>query len=205
MKKAQDTYIVAVCGASGIIYSLRVLKALLSLPVTVLLVVSNAGYRVMAHETGLAPSGPINDFLGENGVVFHGEANLEVLDAADISGAPASGSFVHSGMAVVPCSMNTLSNIAAGHAHNLITRAADVSLKEGRTLILVPRETPLNLIHLENMTRAARAGAVIMPAAPSFYAMPRTIADLADTIAARILDRFGIANDLVERWHGKTG
>jgi flavin prenyltransferase len=124
--------------------------------------------------------------------------------ADDDRGAPpASGSALTSGMIVCPCSMGTLSAISVGSSRSLIERAADVTLKERRRLILVPRETPLSAIHLGNMLRLTRAGAVIMPAAPGFYHQPKQISDLVDFVVARILDQLGVEHKLVKRWEGE--
>ncbi len=120
--------------------------------------------------------------------------------AEDMTAPPASGSFLHQGMVIAPCSMKTLSAVAHGYADNLITRAADVTIKEKRRLILLPRETPLSPLHLENMLRLARLGAVIMPPVPAFYHRPQSIADLVAQTTGRILDLLGIENSLVKRW-----
>ncbi len=193
-------FIVSICGASGSIYGIRLLKALLSKPLHVYLVISSSGYKVLEHETKFKEFSSFFDFLKVEGVKIHKDAVLKILDADDITGAPASGSFVHSGMAIAPCSMKTLAKISSGIADNLITRAADVALKEKRRLVLLPRETPLSLIHLDNMTKAIKAGATIIPPSPSFYSLPETIEDLTDTVVARVLDHLGIENDLVKRW-----
>jgi len=125
---------------------------------------------------------------------------------ADFSSGIASGSFRTAGMVVIPCSMSTLGSIAHGITTNLITRAADVHLKERRKLILVPRETPLSLIHLENMIQVTRAGAVVLPAMPGWYHRPRSLDDLIGFLVSRICDQLGIANELIARWgQGETG
>lgn len=203
MKK--NTYIVAISGASGAVYGIRLVKALVQAPCRVIVMVSEGGFRVLAHENGFKPGNSFHSFLLENGVVCHKESTIEVFCETDYAVSPASGSFVHSGMAVVPCSMKSLAAISAGFADNLITRSADVCLKERRPLILVPRETPLSLIHLENMTRACRAGAIILPPSPSFYTFPSTVAALVDTVVARILDHLDVEHNLVARWsHGTS-
>jgi 4-hydroxy-3-polyprenylbenzoate decarboxylase len=195
------TFVVAMCGASGVLYGLRLLKALLERPCRVLFMVSGPGLKVLAHESGFRQGmDRFPDFLRSMGVLFHPEALLEVYGADDVGAPPASGSFRHQGMAVAPCSMKTLAAIAAGMADTLITRAADVALKERRPLILLPRETPLNLIHLTNMVTACRAGATILPPSPSFYSGPSTLDELADTVVARVLDHLGVDHDLVHRW-----
>ncbi|MFH1153101.1 MAG: flavin prenyltransferase UbiX [Pseudomonadota bacterium] len=194
-------FVVAMCGASGAIYGLQLLKALLERPCRVLCVISRAGYQVLEHETGFCrESGSFTDFLKFRGVKFHPDARFDLFGPDDVGAPPASGSFRHSGMVVAPCSMKTLAAIASGMADTLITRAADVALKEKRPLILLPRETPLNLIHLENMVRACRAGATIMPPSPSFYSGASGADGLADTVVARVLDHLGLDHDLVPRW-----
>src|SRR5688572_28877146 len=127
-------------------------------------------------------------------------SRVQVFDPDDRGATPASGSAPSAGIVVCPCSMGTLASIAAGTSRNLVERAADVALKERRPLILVPRETPLSLIHLENMTRLTRAGATIMPAAPGFYHRPRSIDDMVDFVVARILDHLGVEHRLGKRW-----
>lgn len=181
MKK---TFVVAITGASGSIYGIRLVQAL-------------------AHETGMDPDHGFLDFLACRGLSSEALTRIDIFQEDEIASAPASGSFVHHGMAVAPCSMKTLAAMAAGYADNLITRSCDVSLKEKRPLVLVPRETPFSLIHLENMTRLARAGAVILPPSPSFYTFPVTVEDLVDTVVARVLDHLGADHKLLARW-GET-
>ncbi|MBF0412901.1 MAG: UbiX family flavin prenyltransferase [Desulfamplus sp.] len=194
-------YIVAICGASGSIYGIRLIKALIEQPCHLMVIISDGGLRVLEHETIFNGQSSFKDFLTLEGAVFHESSTLEVFTQHEACAAPASGSFIHNGMAIAPCSMKTLAAIASGMADNLITRSADVCLKEKRPLILLPRETPLNLIHLENMTRLCRAGATIMPPSPSFYTFPSTIEQLCDTVVARILDHFGFEHNLVQRWN----
>jgi 4-hydroxy-3-polyprenylbenzoate decarboxylase len=130
---------------------------------------------------------------------------VRVFEDADRGAAPASGSALSAGMVVCPCSMGTLSAIAAGSSRSLVERAADVALKERRPLVLVPRETPLSTIHLENMLRVTRAGAIVLPAAPGFYHRPTRIEDLVDFIVARVLDHLGVEHGLVPRWGEGAG
>ena len=194
------TYVVAISGASGSIYGIRLVKALAETSARVLVVLSDAGARVMAHEAGLGQGRDFVELLASCGVAPPALKQIQCLEPGEIGAGPASGSFVHHGMAVAPCSMKTLAAVAQGFADTLITRACDVSIKERRPLVLVPRETPLSLIHIENMARAARAGAVILPPCPSFYTAPRDINDLADTVVARIMDHLGAEHELLKRW-----
>lgn len=181
--------IVGITGATGIIYGVHLLKALREVAVETHLVMSHWAIQNLALET---------DYCLE-----------QVLQLADhfyennqMGAAIASGSFKTDGMVILPCSMKSLAAIAVGYAENLLHRAADVTLKEGRTLILAPRETPLNVIHLENMLKLARSGVVIMPPMPSFYHKPETISDLVSHHTGRILDRLKLDNQLVKRWAG---
>jgi 4-hydroxy-3-polyprenylbenzoate decarboxylase len=194
------TFVVAVSGASGVVYGVRLIKALLEHQANVAAIVSDAGAKVLAHEMGYDPAAGLSPFLKAYGVQANHLANLSVFSQGEIGAPPASGSFRHDGMVVAPCSMKTLAGAAAGYADTLITRACDVTLKERRRLILVPRETPMNLIHLENMVRLTRAGAVILPASPSFYSFPGTLDALVDTVVARIMDHLGVAQTLMARW-----
>jgi 4-hydroxy-3-polyprenylbenzoate decarboxylase len=196
----ENTYIVAISGASGSIYAIRLIKALLEAKARVMVILSDPGMHVIAHEMEYEKDTDFIEFLISCGIEIDDQTPLEIFFEDEIASSPASGSFVHSGMVVVPCSMKTLSAISSGFADNLITRSADVCLKERRKLILVPRETPLNLIHLENMTRAHKAGAIILPPSPSFYSFPKTVEELVDTVVARILDHLDIYTDLSPRW-----
>ena len=200
MSPKLTAFCVAITGASGAQYGLSLVRALARLGHTVHVVISEGGARVLRHECdiGVSSSAPDPSLLVPadltHRIVPHAAANY----GASI----ASGSFPLAGMAVCPCSMGTLGRIAAGTAENLVTRAADVCLKERRKLVLVPRETPFSLIHLENMARLTRAGAVILPANPGFYQRPAGIADLVDFIVARVLDQWGVAHDVQEPWQG---
>jgi flavin prenyltransferase len=195
----QKKIVVAVCGASGALYGIRLVAALMELPVSVYLMISKSGRAVMAHETGFSHRS-MELFLREKGFQFHEFAKIHEIDPDDFFAPLASGSFQHHGMVIAPCTMNTLAAVASGVTHNLVHRAADVCLKEKRPLILVPRETPLNRIHLENMLRLADAGAVILPAMPGFYHQPQTIEDIVDSVLSRVLDHLGIENTLSKRW-----
>jgi 4-hydroxy-3-polyprenylbenzoate decarboxylase len=191
--------IVAITGASGSIYGVRLLAALLARPLEVFLLISKAGRNVMAHETDYS-GGEMADFLQAQGASVHADARLREFSPDDLFAPPASGSFRHGGMAVAPCSMKTLGAVVSGAANDLVLRAADVCLKERRPLVLLTRETPLSLIHLENMRRAVMAGATVMPPCPAFYAKPKTVDELVDATVARLLDQLGIDNDLMRRW-----
>ena len=188
-----------ITGASGAPYAVRLLRALNDSGTAVRLIVSNYGLRLLAEETEIDGIVALRAATGD-------WSRVELYDALDRGATPASGSAPSRGMVVCPCSMGTLASIAAGTSRNLVERAADVALKERRTLILVPRETPFSLIHLENMTRLTRAGATILPAAPGFYNRPKTIADLVDFVVARVLDHLGVEHTLGRRWRsGENG
>lgn len=182
-----------ITGASGAPYAVRLLRALNDSGTPVRLIVSGYGLRLLAEETQIDGIDALRAATGD-------WSRLELYDSLDRGATPASGSAPSAGMVVCPCSMGTLASIAAGTSRNLVERAADVALKERRPLILVPRETPLSLIHLENMTRLTRAGATIMPAAPGFYHRPQSIDDMVDFVVARILDHLGVEHRLGKRW-----
>ncbi len=188
--------VMAITGASGAPYAVGVLESLVAAERPVQLIVSSHGLRLLDTEMGIGSIAALRDRVG--GTAF--DSFVRVFDDADRGAAPASGSALNAGMVVVPCSMGTLSAIAAGSSRSLVERAADVMLKERRPLILVPRETPLSMIHLENMLRVTRAGAVVMPAAPGFYNRPAQIADLVNFMVARINDHLGVPHTLVKRW-----
>ena len=190
-------------GASGLPYGLRLLDALLSAGVTVELIYSQAAQVVAQQELNLRlPSSP-DEALQLLQQQFPNRPGKLLVYGRDAWFSPvASGSNPPDAMVVCPCSMGTLASIAAGLADNLIERAADVVIKEHRSLILVPRETPFSVIHLENMLRLARAGAVIVPPSPGFYEHPQSVADLVDFVVARILDQLRVPHTLGKRWGG---
>lgn len=194
--------VVALTGASGAPYALSLLSTLLKLGRTVHLTMSPSAVEVMRAEVGLSPSLENFDpsFLGDIG-----PGRLFYHHYQDYSAGIASGSFLTAGMVIVPCSMSTLGSIVHGVTTNLITRAADVHLKERRKLILVPRETPLSLIHLENMVQATRAGAVVLPAAPAWYHRPKGLDDMVAFVVGRICDQLGIPNRQIPRWGEDEG
>jgi 4-hydroxy-3-polyprenylbenzoate decarboxylase len=190
-------FVVGLCGASGARYGLRLLRALVAAKQEVALVVSTGGARVLEIEEGIRvdPERPDAEALcpGHGGLVI-GHSLRDV--AAPFS----SGTHPVTGMVVVPCSMGTLSRIAHGNSANLLERAADVMLKERRKLVLVPRETPLSLVHLRNMVAVTEAGAVVLPAAPGFYHGPKSVDDLVDHVVQKVLDQLGVEADLIRRW-----
>lgn len=191
----------AVTGASGSAYALRLLECLVRADVEVFFLISQAAQLVMATETDLQlPPKPqaLEAFLTEHYQARAGQ--IRVYGKQDWMSPVASGSGAPSAMVVCPCSTGTLSAIATGASNNLIERAADVTLKERRQLILVPRESPYSTIHLENMLSLSRMGAVILPASPGFYHQPQSIDDLVDFVVARILNQLGIEQALLKRW-----
>ena len=198
--------VVAVTGASGALYAVRFLKAGLELGLELDLVPSDYGKRLLIEECELnLKTESVESWLDRQYGTAPRPGALRLHNPNDLGDVLASGSQRWDAMVVVPCSMKTLSAIAHGTASNLIERAADVTLKEARPLVLVPRECPLSLIHLENMAAAARAGARIVPAMPAFYFGPRSLEDLADFIAGRVLSLLGIPHALYAPWGGDRG
>jgi 4-hydroxy-3-polyprenylbenzoate decarboxylase len=190
--------VVGITGASGAPYAVRLLQQLAASHRPVSLIVSKYGMRLLDAEVGISSMDALREAVGNDAW----DSCIEVYGNDDRGAPPASGSSLTAGMIVCPCSMGTLSAIAVGASRSLIERAADVTLKERRKLILVPRETPLSAIHLGNMLRLTRAGAVIMPAAPGFYHRPTEVAQLVDFMVARMLDQLGVEQTLVRRWEG---
>lgn len=193
----KKTIVVGITGASGSIYGVKLIETLLQMEFLVHLVVSNAGWRVIKEELGWNTADREEVLRAKFGR-FPGK--LVYHPIADIGASIASGSFLTQGMIIMPCSMGTLSSIASGASDNLMARAADVMLKEGRPLVLVPRETPLHAIHLENMLKLARLGVRIIPAMPAFYFGPQTIDDLVAFLVGKVLDNLGIEHALFRRW-----
>lgn len=187
-------FIVAMTGASGSIYGFTLFKALLNLGFEVDGILTPAGAQVLAYEG--------KEFLPEGGLSTLGDG-LRLHAIEDLFSPLASGSYPVAGMVVIPCSMNTLGQLANGVGDSLLARAAQVTLKERRPLIIVPREMPLGIIQLENMLRLARAGAVILPASPGFYHHPESIADLVNHVVGRVLEQLGLEHGLYRRWQGK--
>jgi flavin prenyltransferase len=187
-----------ITGASGAPYAVRLLRALNQSGTPVRLIVSGYGLRLMQEESGIEDLDALRAATGD-------WSRVQLFDSLDRGATPASGSAPSRGMVICPCSMGTLASIAAGTSRNLVERAADVVLKERRRLILVPRETPLSLIHLENMRALTLAGATILPASPGFYHRPSSIDDLVDFVVARVLDQLGVEHGVGKRWRSGEG
>jgi 4-hydroxy-3-polyprenylbenzoate decarboxylase len=196
--------IIGMSGASGAIYAVKLIETLLAREIHLHLIISELGAKVFAHELAIQ-SKDVSEFFSRmhDRGNFRGEITMH--DSTDMFAPVASGSFPTDAMVIVPCSMKTLSAVAAGYASNLLERAADVTLKERRPLILVTRETPLNHVHLKNMLTAHEAGATIMPASPGFYHHPQSIDDLAAFIVVRILDHLKIEHSDSPRWGSPDG
>lgn len=188
-------WIVGITGASGAVYGVRLIETLLAAKVEVHLVITEAGWRVLHDELGWDPT-KRDEMLS----TYFPSGSLKYYPVKDIGAAIASGSFLTDGMVIVPCSMGSLSGIANGASDNLLKRAADVIMKEARPLIIVPRETPLHLIHLENMTKLARMGVRLLPAMPGFYQRPNSIDELINFQVGKILDMMGLDHQLFRRW-----
>ncbi|MEM3833027.1 MAG: UbiX family flavin prenyltransferase [Thermoprotei archaeon] len=181
--------VVGISGASGVIYGIRLLQVLKDLNIETHLIMTNAAKETIRLETGYQ--------ISEVESLATRSYNIN-----DIAAPMSSGSFKFDGMIIIPCSMKTLAGIATGYTSNLLLRAADVTLKERRPLILVIRETPLTTIHIRNMLIVARAGGIILPAMPGFYHNPKTLQDMIDFIVGKILDQLGLEHNLYERWQG---
>ncbi|OAB44278.1 UbiX family flavin prenyltransferase [Paenibacillus glacialis] len=197
--RKKQRWVVGITGASGSIYGIRLIETLLNADIDVHIVISNAGWRVLHEELGWSSTdreGILKEKFGSypGACIYH--------PVADIGASIASGSFQVEGMIIAPCSMGTLSSVANGASSNLMTRAADVMLKEGRPLVLVPRETPLHAIHLENMLKLSRLGVKMIPAMPAFYFLPQTMDDLINFVVGKILDSIRINHHLFKRWEG---
>ena len=186
----------AITGASGAPYAVRLLEVLAQAAVPVHLIVSGHGWRLLSTEAGIANETELREATG------NAWSSIAVFDDGDRGAIPASGSAKSAGMVICPCSMGTIAAIAHGASRSLVERAADVTLKERRSLILVPRETPFSLVHLRNLTLVSEAGATVMPAAPGFYNRPTSVNDLVDFIVQRVLDHMKVEAELVPRWDG---
>ncbi len=198
---ATPPIVVGITGASGAPYAVRLLQQLVAAHRPVSLIVSKYGLRLLQTEMGIESMDALRKAVGKDAW----DSCVEPFANEDRGAPPASGSAITAGMIVCPCSMGTLSAISVGASRSLIERAADVTLKEKRKLVLVPRETPLSAIHLGNMLRLTRAGAVVMPASPGFYHRPKQITDLVDFVVARMLDHLGVEQTLVKQWDGERG
>jgi 4-hydroxy-3-polyprenylbenzoate decarboxylase len=190
--------VLAITGASGAPYAVRLLELLATHHVPTWLLVSSHGWRLLTEECGIK-----NEADLRRGTAREGDwSSVRLFDDKDRGASPASGSARTAGMVVCPCSMGTVAAIAHGTSRSLIERAADVVLKERRKLILVPRETPLSLVHLRNLTLATEAGAIVLPAMPGFYHKPQQVRDLVDFVVQRIIDHLGLDIALTKRWEG---
>jgi flavin prenyltransferase len=188
--------VMAVTGASGAPYAVRLLEALVNAQQPVQLIVSDHGLRLLRTETDIGSVSELRSHVGASAW----DAQVTTFDDGDRGAAPASGSARNRGMVICPCSMGTISAISQGTSRSLVERAADVALKERRTLIVVPRETPYSAIHLENMLRLTRTGAVVLPASPGFYHRPQSVSELVDFVVARVLDHLGVEHAIGRRW-----
>ncbi|OGX68664.1 MAG: aromatic acid decarboxylase [Paenibacillus sp. RIFOXYA1_FULL_44_5] len=197
VKSSAQSWIIGITGASGTVYAIRLIDFLLSHGYFLHLVITDAGWRVLHEELGW-PSANREQLLRDKFAQYEGEFQYHPIK--DIGASIASGSFRTQGMVVIPCSMGTLSAISHGLADNLLERAADVMLKEGRKLFIVPRETPLHAIHLENMLKLSQMGVRMIPAMPAFYQHPRSLEDMIDFMVGKVLDSMEIEHDLFKRW-----
>ena len=188
--------VVAITGASGAPYALRLIEQLVHSRVPTWLIVSSHGLRLLQTETEVRSVEALREHCGADDF----DACVTMFDDSDRGALPASGSARSSGMVICPCSMGTISAIAHGSSRSLVERSADVALKERRKLLLVPREMPLSIIHLENLATVTRAGAIVLPASPGFYHRPATIEDLVDFVVARVLDQLNVEHTLGKRW-----
>jgi 4-hydroxy-3-polyprenylbenzoate decarboxylase len=193
---AELPIVLALTGASGAPYGVRLLQVLVEARRPTWLIVSSHGYRLLRDECGIADEAALRAATGGDW------SCVRRFDDGDRGALPASGSQRTAGMVVCPCSMGTVAAIAHGTSRSLVERAADVTLKERRRLLLVPRETPLSLVHLRNLTAVTEAGATIVPAAPGFYHRPTRIEDLVDFLVQRLLDQLGLEITIARRWEG---
>ena len=200
---APRTFALAITGASGAVYAMRTMAALLERECHLEVVISEFGRRLLHDELGDKAAVPrLREYLVETYGQSAANGTFTVLNNKDLGATLASGSHECEGMVIVPCSMKTLAGVAHGLSRNLVERAADVMLKEKRQLVIVPRETPMSLPQLRNMVLCAEAGAMVLPAMPAFYQMPKTLADLSDFMAGKILSAIGVSHDLYPKWEG---
>lgn len=188
--------VLAITGASGAPYAVRLLEVLARAKVPVWLIVSSHGWRLLQQEAGIADEAALRAASGGDW------GSVTLFSDTDRGARPASGSARTAGMVICPCSMGTVAAVAHGTSRSLVERAADVALKERRKLVLVPRETPLSLVHLRNLTLATEAGAVVLPAAPGFYHRPTAVGELVDFIVQRVVDQFDLGLEIAPRWQG---
>ncbi|MFC1549369.1 UbiX family flavin prenyltransferase [Nitrospirota bacterium] len=198
-----NRYVVAITGASGAALGLRVLEAIAARS-EVHLIMSPESMGIMMEETGLDLSAPDPAGVLRKICQRVKGPSINYWDSRDMAAPVSSGSFQTDGMIVAPCSMKTLSGIASGYAENLVQRAADVTIKEGRTLVLAPREMPFSAIHLENMLKLSRIGVRIAPPVPAFYQGPKTLDEMIDFLAGKLLDALGVEHSLYKRWEGRA-
>ena len=200
------TFAVAITGASGAIYAMRTMAALLERNCHLEVVISDYGKRLLHDELGdKASVNRLREYLVETYGDAAKQGTFDLLSNKDLGAAIASGSHDCEAMVIVPCSMKTLAGVAHGLSRNLVERAADVMLKEKRRLVIVPREAPMSLPQLKNMVLCAEAGAMILPAMPAFYQQPKTLDDLADFMAGKILSALGFEHELYPPWTGQVG
>ncbi len=190
--------VLAITGASGAAYGVRLLEVLARHEVPVWLIASAHGLRLLREECGIESLDGLREVAGAGG------SSVRVFPDGDRGALPASGSQRTAGMVICPCSMGTVAAVAAGTSRSLVERAADVTLKERRRLILVPRETPFSLVHLRNLVAVAEAGATVVPAAPGFYHRPTRVEQLVDFIVQRVVDQLDLEIDFAPRWTGET-
>ena len=198
LRPGSQRFAVGFSGGSGIAYGLRLVEVLLRGGHEVHLCATGAALRVLMHEAGVVLDLARPDLAGLFDAALRRNLHVHALDAVEAT--PASGSAGLAATILCPCSMGTLARVAHGFSSNLVERAADVALKEGRPLVVVPRETPLSVVHLQNMLDLARLGAIVLPAMPGFYHRPQTVQDLVDFVVGKILDRLRIEHSLVKRW-----
>lgn len=196
MTSGASPIVMAITGASGAPYAVRLLEQLLVARQPVQLIVSGHGFRLLLTESDIGTVEDLRQAVGAS----RWDSLVTVFDDGDRGAPPASGSARNRGMVICPCSMGTVSAISQGTSRSLVERAADVALKERRKLILVPRETPYSAVHLENMLRLTRAGAIVIPASPGFYHRPTTVEELVDFMVARVLDHLDVEHTVGKRW-----
>lgn len=200
MAKTTQHIVVGITGASGAIYGVRLIEELLAADRRVTLLLTDAGRQVLGYETGLVLPDDFAERKLRLSERFVGRSGFDHVALDDFFAPVASGSSAPNAVVICPCSMGSAGRIAAGLSDNLLERVADVALKERRQLLLVPRETPFNQLHLENLLKLARAGAQILPAMPGFYQQPQSLDDLVDFVVGKVLDQLGIDHQLFRRW-----